>query len=66
MSKVAEQFEVTCSCVIRTIEPQANASEDDLKVIVEKVAEMERQGAIETWKEEPLPDSFIKDLPTPG
>lgn len=43
-----------------------NASEDDLKAILEKVTEMERQGSIGTWNEQTLPDAIIKDLPTPG
>lgn len=66
VSKIAEQFYATCSCIIRTIEPHVNASEDDLKNVVENVTEMERQGGIGTWKEQTLPDAIIKDLPTPG
>jgi len=66
VSKLAEKFYATCSCIIRTIEPHVNASEDDLKAIVEKVTEMERQGSIGTWNEQILPDAIIKDLPTPG
>ena len=66
VSKFAEQLLTTCSCIIRTIEPHVTANEDDLKTIVAKVTEMERQGNIATWNEQNLPDAIVKQLPTPG
>lgn len=42
------------------------ANEEDLKTIVAKVKEMERQGQITTWNEQNLPDAIVKELPKPG
>ena len=66
MTNVAELFNTTCSCVIKVVEPSAIASEEDLKAIVAKVTEMERQGGIATWEEENIPELLVKELPTPG
>lgn len=66
MSKVAEEFSTTRSCLIKTKEPHAIADEEKLKAIVAKVKEMEIQGDIAAWDEENLPEVIIKDLPAPG
>lgn len=66
VSKVAERFYTTRSCVIKITEPLVIADEEKLKAIVAKVTEMERHGDIATWDEENLPDVLVKDLPAPG
>ncbi|KAG0559726.1 hypothetical protein KC19_10G125800 [Ceratodon purpureus] len=66
VQKVAEHFNTTCSCTIKTTEPHAIANVEALKAVVAKVAEMERQGDIATWEEENIPDVLVKELPTPG
>jgi len=66
VSKIAESFNTTCSCIIKTVEPKVTANEGELKAIVAKVTALEREGAISTWNEQDIPDVIVKELPTRG
>lgn len=66
VSKIAENFYTTCSCIIKTVEPKVTVNEEGLKAIVAKVTALERQGDISTWNEQDIPDVIVKELPTSG
>ena len=65
VTRIAEYYHTKCSCVIKTLEPRARATERDLKAIVAKVQALEG-GDIAPWDEEQLPDSIVDKLPTRG
>jgi len=65
VTEIAEYYHTTCSCVIKTLEPRARATEKDLKAIVAKVQALEG-GDITVWDEEQLPDSIVDKSPTSG
>eukprot|EP00249_Psilotum_nudum_P022861 c28663_g1_i1 orf=451-3468(-) len=66
VSKVAEHYSTTCSCVIKIVEPHAHATLDDLKAVVLKVQSLEKCAAILPWQEEQIPDEIVANKPTPG
>lgn len=66
VSKVAENYRTTCSCVIKTVEPRARATPEDLKAIVFKVQALEDVGLISEWDEEQIPEEIVENKPIPG
>lgn len=66
VSKVAENYRTTCSCVIKTVEPRARATPEDLKAIVFKVQALEDAGLISEWDEEQIPEEIVENKPIPG
>lgn len=65
VTRIAEYYHTKCSCVIKTLEPRARATERDLKAVVAKVQALEG-GEIAPWDEELIPDSIVDKLPTSG
>lgn len=66
VSKVAENYRTTCSCVIKTVEPRARATLEDLKGIVYEVQASEDAGLISQWDEEQIPEEIVETKPMPG
>ncbi|KAG8376095.1 hypothetical protein BUALT_Bualt09G0027800 [Buddleja alternifolia] len=66
VSKYSENFRTSFSCVIKTIEPQAAATVDDLRTVVSRVNSFEEEGSIAPWDEESIPEEIISLEPTPG
>lgn len=66
VSKYSENFRTTHSCVIKTIEPRAAATVDDLKNIVLKINSLEKDGNISPWDEEHIPEEIVTLKPNPG
>ncbi|CAI9259574.1 unnamed protein product [Lactuca saligna] len=66
VSKYSENFRTTHSCVIKTIEPRAAATVDDLKNIVLKINSLEEDGNISPWDEEHIPEEIVTLKPNPG
>lgn len=66
MSKYAENFRTSCSCVVKTIEPQATATVDDLKAVVLKINSFEEEGRIAPWDDENIPEEIVTVKPNPG
>ncbi|XP_057968681.1 zinc protease PQQL-like isoform X2 [Malania oleifera] len=66
VSKYSEKFQTSCSCVIKTIEPQATATVDDLKNVVLKINSMEEGRNIPPWDEEHIPEEIVSTKPNPG
>eukprot|EP00250_Pteridium_aquilinum_P015299 c22507_g1_i1 orf=556-3573(+) len=66
VSKVAENYRTTCSCVIKTVEPRARATPEDLKAIVSRVQALEDAGLISQWDEEQIPEEIVENKPIPG
>lgn len=66
VSKIAENYRTTCSCVIKTVEPRARATPEDLKAIVSKVQAYEDAGQILQWDEEKIPEEIVENTPSPG
>ncbi|MCO5571807.1 hypothetical protein L7F22_025555 [Adiantum nelumboides] len=66
VSKVAENYRTTCSCVIKTVEPRTRASPEDLKAVVVKVKALEDAGLISRWDEEQIPEEIVETKPKPG
>eukprot|EP00850_Spirogloea_muscicola_P005254 SM000023S07710 [mRNA] locus=s23:983129:990756:- [translate_table: standard] len=66
VSRLAEKFTLQQSCVIKTVEPKASASEDDMKALVHKVVALEKSGGILPWDEELIPEDIVDKKPVPG
>ncbi|XP_065849756.1 zinc protease PQQL-like isoform X2 [Euphorbia lathyris] len=66
VSKYSEKLRTSCSCVIKTVEPQASARIDDLKKVLLKIDILEGEGSISPWDEEKIPEEIVSTKPTPG
>eukprot|EP01018_Ginkgo_biloba_P031588 Gb_11763 [translate_table: standard] len=66
VSRFAENFRTTCSCVIKTVEPWARATIEEVKAIVSKVQALEDSGKIPPWDDEHIPDEIVAKKPDPG
>lgn len=65
ISRFSENFKTSCSCVIKTIQPQAAATVDDLRRIVSRVNSFE-EGCISPWDDENIPEEIVSVEPNPG
>nr|KYP67514.1 putative zinc protease pqqL [Cajanus cajan] len=66
VSKCSEKLRTSCSCVIKTIEPQSFAVLDDLKNVVNKVNLLEEEGRISSWDDEHVPEEIVTTKPNMG
>ncbi|KAK9715778.1 hypothetical protein RND81_06G188600 [Saponaria officinalis] len=66
VSSYAQKFHMTCSCVIKTIEPQATVTLDDVKNIVAKITYLEEEQSISPWDEEQVPEEIVSIEPESG
>ncbi|KAG4999141.1 hypothetical protein JHK87_020213 [Glycine soja] len=66
VSKCSEKLRTSCSCVIKTIEPQPFAVLDDLKNVVKKVNLLEEEGRISPWDDEHVPEEIVTTKPNMG
>lgn len=66
MSKYAENFRTSCSCVVKTIEPQATATVHDLIAVVSKINCLEEERSIPPWDDENIPEEIVSEKPNPG
>ncbi|KAK4415627.1 Zinc protease PQQL-like [Sesamum alatum] len=66
VSKYSENFRTSCNCVIKTIEPQAAATVDDLRTVVSRVNSFEEEGSISPWDDESIPEEIVSVEPDPG
>ncbi|XP_028113701.1 zinc protease PQQL-like [Camellia sinensis] len=66
VSKYAENFRTSCSCVIKTIEPRATATMDDLKTVVPMINSLEEEQSIPPWDDEHIPEEIVNIKPNPG
>ncbi|KAK4483651.1 hypothetical protein RD792_010852 [Penstemon davidsonii] len=66
VSKYSENFRTTFSCVIKTIEPQTRATEDDLRTVVLRVNSFEEERNIFPWDDETIPEEIVSIVPDPG
>ncbi|OMO67363.1 hypothetical protein CCACVL1_20585 [Corchorus capsularis] len=66
VSKFAEKLQTSCSCVLKTIEPRASATIDDLKNVVLKINNLEKEGNISPWDDEHIPEEIVNIKPNPG
>ncbi|GLT79042.1 hypothetical protein SLA2020_505520 [Shorea laevis] len=66
VSRYAEKLQPSCSCVIKTVEPRASATIDDLKKIVSKINNLEKERSISPWDDEQIPEEIVNREPTPG
>lgn len=62
----AQKFHTTCNCVIKTIEPRATLTVDELKNVVSKITHLEEQKNILPWDEEQVPEEIVSAKPDPG
>lgn len=66
ISKYSEKLRTSCSCVIKTMEPWATATVDDLKAVVSKINSLEEEGSISPWDDEHIPEEIVSIKPNPG
>ncbi|VFQ83017.1 unnamed protein product [Cuscuta campestris] len=66
VSKFSERFSTSSSCVIKTIEPQATATLDDLKALVLKINTLEQDKSLPPWDDENIPEEIVSVKPNPG
>ncbi|KAL2501112.1 Insulinase (Peptidase family M16) protein [Forsythia ovata] len=66
VSKYSENFRTSCGCVIKTIEPQATMTVDDLKAVVLRVNSLEEERSISPWDDEHIPEEIVSTMPNPG
>lgn len=65
VSRYSEKLQTSCSCVIKTIEPQTFSTIDDMKNIVLKIKNLEEKN-ISPWDEENIPEEIVSTKPSPG
>ncbi|XP_012076806.1 zinc protease PQQL-like isoform X2 [Jatropha curcas] len=66
VSQYSEKLRTSCSCVIKTIEPRASATVDDLKKVLLKINILEGERSIPPWDEEKIPEEIVATMPNPG
>lgn len=66
VSKFSDKLRTSCSCVIKTVEPQASATVDDLKKVLHKIDMLEGEGNIPPWDDENIPEEIVSTKPAPG
>ncbi|KAF5935352.1 hypothetical protein HYC85_026481 [Camellia sinensis] len=66
VSKYVENFRTSCSCVIKTIEPWATVTVDDLKTVVSMINSLEEEQSIPPWDDEHIPEEIVNMKPNPG
>ncbi|KAJ8766724.1 hypothetical protein K2173_005335 [Erythroxylum novogranatense] len=66
VSKYSEKLQTCCNCVIKTVEPQASATVDDLKNLLLRINFLEMERSISPWDDENIPEEIITTKPTPG
>ncbi|CAM8969399.1 unnamed protein product [Rhodiola kirilowii] len=66
VSKYANKLRTSCSCVIKTVEPRASTSVDQLNSSVTKIHCQEETNLIFPWDDEFIPEEIISTLPAPG
>lgn len=66
ISRYAENFQTSCSCVIKTIEPHATATVDQLKSVVSRINSLEKGRSILPWDDEHIPEEIVSIKPNPG
>ncbi|KAF8400960.1 hypothetical protein HHK36_014263 [Tetracentron sinense] len=66
VSKYSENFRTSCSCVIKTVEPRATATVDNLRNAVLKINSLEEEKSISPWGDEHIPEEIVSKKPDPG
>ncbi|XP_059634863.1 zinc protease PQQL-like [Cornus florida] len=66
VSKYSKNFRTLCSCVIKTIEPRATATVDDLRMVLLKINSLEDERCISPWDDEHIPEEIVSTKPNPG
>lgn len=66
VSKYSEKLRTSCSCVIKTIEPRASATVDDLKNVVLRINNLEEERNISPWDDENIPEEIVSTKPNLG
>lgn len=66
VSKYSEKLRTSCSCVIKTMEPRASATVDDLKNVLLKINILEGERSICPWDDENIPEEIVTTQPNPG
>ncbi|KAH9623003.1 hypothetical protein KSS87_020828 [Heliosperma pusillum] len=66
LSGYAQKFHTSRGCVIKTIEPQATVTLDDLKSIVARITSLEEDQCISAWAEEQVPEEIVSIEPESG
>lgn len=66
VSKYAENFRTSCSCVVKAIEPHSTAIVLDLKAVVSKINHLEEERSILPWDDENIPEEIVSLKPNPG
>ncbi|RAL48802.1 hypothetical protein DM860_001122 [Cuscuta australis] len=66
VTKYSERFRTSSSCVIKTIEPRATATLDDLKALVSKINTLEQEKSLPPWDDENIPEEIVSVKPNPG
>ncbi|XP_019051662.1 PREDICTED: zinc protease PQQL-like isoform X2 [Nelumbo nucifera] len=66
VSRYSENFRTSCSCVIKTVEPRATATVDNLKAAVQKINFLEEERSISPWDDEHIPEEIVNTKPIPG
>ncbi|XP_062148705.1 zinc protease PQQL-like isoform X1 [Alnus glutinosa] len=66
VSNYSEKLRTSCSCVIKTIEPRASATVDDLKNLMLKINILEEERNISPWDDEHIPEEIVSIKPNLG
>lgn len=66
VSKYSEKLRTSCSCVIKTIEPRASATVDDLKNVALRISILEEERNISRWDDEQIPEEIVSSKPNLG
>ncbi|BBN04021.1 zinc protease [Marchantia polymorpha subsp. ruderalis] len=66
VTKIAECYLSKNSCVVKTVEPRARVTQEDLKAVLYKVEALESRRDIPPWDEELIPDDIVEKIPAAG
>ncbi|GAB4852721.1 hypothetical protein Ancab_016933 [Ancistrocladus abbreviatus] len=66
VSKYAQKFQTSCSCVITISEPHATVAVEDLKAVVLKINSLEEERNVSAWDNGFIPEEIVHVKPSPG
>lgn len=62
----ARNYGTERSCVVKTVEPRARATVDDVRAVIGRVEALEAGGGIGPWTEDDIPENIVAVPPVPG
>eukprot|EP00798_Chlamydomonas_sp_ICE-L_P000547 gene547-1962_t len=66
VEKLAQGYHPHLSCVVKVVEHRQHCTDEDVRAVVERVAQAEAKGLIEPWNDGDVPEHLMTEEPLPG